>query len=90
MKNLIDTDIKIGARVRFVQCVDVYPDAFVEVGETGTFLGVDEEGAYWVKLDMAHNGLQEWDNAVQIWDWSETREGYRPDWAPSASLEVIE
>jgi hypothetical protein len=78
-------DIEIGTRVKFVQCVDVYPDAFIEIGETGTFVGVDEEGAYWVALDMAHNGLQEWDNTVQIWDYSDQN----PEWQPRKHLEVI-
>jgi hypothetical protein len=78
--------LKPGTRVKFVQCVDVYPDAFVEVGETGTFVREDEDGAYWVTLDKHHEGLTEWSNQVQIWDNSDAD---HPEWKPRAHLEEI-
>lgn len=77
--------IEIGARVKTTQVVDNYPVIYLEPGATGTLAHIDSEGAYWVTLDEVHEELAEWDNQIQIWDWSEQGEQYHP----TASLEVL-
>lgn len=75
-----------GTRVRLTKPVDNFPDCLIAAGETGTFLCVDSEGAYWIELDVHHPELDAWNNELQIWDWS-GQDG--PDYHPSASLGAI-
>lgn len=58
----------IGHRVRLVATVDNFPTCMIKAGETGTVREVDFDGSIWVTLDAAHPELDEWENAVQIWD----------------------
>ena len=62
-----------GTRVHFVLPYEVsYPDTtFIEVGDTGTFVEADADGAIWVRLDKHHASLEEWDNKVQLWDYDD-------------------
>ena len=78
------TKFKNGDRVKFVQVVDNYPHVLVKVGETGTFMSVDEEGSYCVLLDRQVPDLEEWQNQVCIWDWSKEQ----PE-APSPEEHII-
>jgi hypothetical protein len=39
-------------------------------GETGTLMRITDEGTYWIKLDQHHPVLAEWENELEIWDWS--------------------
>jgi hypothetical protein len=64
-------NIKIGTKVRLTQSVDNYPTCLIKAGETGTLVRIDSENAYWVKLDAHHPELDEWNNELQIWDWSD-------------------
>jgi hypothetical protein len=77
--------IKIGTRVRLTQDVDNYPTCLIRTGETGTLMRIDSEGAYWVKFDRHHPELAEWDNELQIWDWSVEAAKFQPE----ASLEEV-
>lgn len=75
-----------GTRVRVVKPIDNYPVVLVPVGDEGTLTRIDEEGCWWVKLDNHYPNLDEWDNEVAIWDWSE-QDG--PRGHPSTHLEAI-
>lgn len=67
-------DMKIGARVKLVEDVDNYPDIFAPAGLTGTLVRVDDdEGFCWVQLDKHFDELNEWDNRLQVRDWSALR-----------------
>lgn len=66
--------MKVGTRVETVKPVDNFPTIYLDVGAKGTLVRIDSEGAYWVQLDLYHPELKEWDNQVQIWDWSEEDE----------------
>lgn len=66
---------KAGDRVRLVKDVDNYPTALIRACEIGTLTRIDEEGAYWIKLDMHHAALDEWENQLQLWDWSAVDHG---------------
>mgnify|MGYP000508744783 CR=1 FL=1 len=74
-----------GSRVRLVQDVDNYPTCYIKAGETGTLTRIDSEGAYWIKLDAQHPELAEWENELQIWDYSDQDHAYHP----SHSVETI-
>jgi hypothetical protein len=76
----------VNSRVRFTQDVENYPHVFVKVGATGTFLRVDDDGSFWVLLDAFEPGIDEWDNEVMIWDYSEQG----PQFHPAAYIEQIE
>ncbi len=39
---------------------------------------IDGEGAYWIRLDQHHPELDEWDNELQIWDWSVEEAEFHP------------
>jgi hypothetical protein len=65
--------------VRLTQDVDNYPTCLIRAGETLT--RITDEGTYWVKLDTYHPELAEWDNEMEIWDWSvEGVEFTRKNW----------
>jgi hypothetical protein len=76
----------IGTKVKLIQIVDNYPTCLIEAGETGTLVRIDNEGSYWVKLDQHHAELSEWDNELQIWDWSSINDG---DYHPETYLQAI-
>jgi len=73
-------------RVQLVKAVDNFPTGFFDIGLTGTLREIDEEGSYWVTLDKHFPELDEWQNAIQIWDWS-AQDG--PDCHPETYLEAI-
>jgi hypothetical protein len=62
--------IPVGTRVRFKRAFEFnYPlSGEVVEGELGTVTKVDGE-SIWVKLDLRQAQLDEWDNAVQLYDW---------------------
>jgi len=70
----VDLTPFIGKRVRLIQAVDNYPDVFVPEGNTGILSQVHAD-CVWIKLDTHFPELNEWDNEVQIWDWSEQNDG---------------
>jgi hypothetical protein len=75
----------IGTRVKVIQDIDVYPTTYIKAGETGTVSERNSDCIY-VKLDAPHPELTEWDNAVEIWDWSDAE---HPEWKPDAYLMAI-
>lgn len=77
--------LKVGTQVKVVRPIDNWPDCYIEPGETGTLTEIDKY-YWWVKLDADHPELEEWDNKVQIWDWSDEE---HPEWHPSGYLEPI-
>jgi hypothetical protein len=77
----------IGTKIKLVQDVDNSPTCLIGAGETGTLVNIDHEGSYWVKLDKYHPELAEWDNAIQISDWSDINDGqYHPETYIAAAL----
>lgn len=62
--------IQPGRRVILVQDVDVFPTGYFHAGLTGTLQRIDEEGRFWVRLDKHFPVLDEWDNELEIDDWS--------------------
>lgn len=79
----------IGSKVRLIQDVENYPTIYAKAGLTGTLVRIDEDGSYWVRLDEHFESLNEWDNELQIWDWSQENDN-DPSLKPSAFLEVIQ
>jgi hypothetical protein len=77
--------MEIGTRVRLAQDVDNYPTCLVRAGETGTLMRITDEGTYWIKLDRHHPELAEWDDELEIWDWSVEGAEFHPE----ASLEEV-
>jgi len=76
-------DLAPGVRVRLVKPVDNFPDAFVGEGATGIITRIDEhDGSIWVRLDELVDGLHEWRNELQVWNW--------PDYPARDVLEAIE
>lgn len=63
-------NLEAGCRVKFLTDFDVATDnpVFIEAGELGTLVRIDQGGAFWVKMDDMHVGLEIWDNEVRIWD----------------------
>lgn len=78
--------IEIGTRVKTIKAVENYPVIYLEPGATGTLAFIDPEGAYWVTLDEVHEELAEWENQIQIWDFSE-QDG--PSESPASYLEAL-
>lgn len=78
--------MQIGTKVKLVKPVENYPTCLIEAGETGTLARIDED-SYWVTLDTDHPELDEWQNQVQIFDWSDY--GEQPDEHPSTYLAEI-
>lgn len=76
----------IGTKVRVTKHIDNYPTVLVHPNQTGTLTRKDEEGCWWVKLDNHFPELDEWDNEVAIWDFSE-QDGQQSH--PSSYLEAI-
>ena len=69
----------IGTRIRLVQGVDNYPEVYVKEGITGTLVRIESD-CYWIKLDKHFPELDEWNNELQIWDWSKENDGkYHPE-----------
>lgn len=60
----------IGKRVRIKEEVENYPTIFVEAGAIGTVTHIDDE-MVWVKLDEYHAELDEWDNQLHVWNWTD-------------------
>ena len=59
----------VGARVRFVEELYVYPFVTIDEGETGTVHVVDaERGWVEIQLDKPHESLDEWSNRVHFGD----------------------
>lgn len=77
-----------GTRVRLTQEVDNYPTILAPKGATGTLMRIDEEGSYWVRLDQHHPELAEWNNELQIWDWSQD-ERNGPEHHPENYIEAL-
>jgi hypothetical protein len=73
-------NLKVGSRVRLVKEVDNYPTILAPVGLTGTIKSIEND-CYWITLDKHFDALNEWDNALQIWDFEE------PEHHPSTYLE---
>ena len=69
----------LGTRIKLIQDVDNYPDIYAPAGLTGTLVRIDSEGAYWVKLDKHFPSLDEWNNKLQIWDYSCQSPEYHPE-----------
>jgi hypothetical protein len=80
--------MEIGTRVRIVKDVDVFPTIFLKAGETGTLAEIGSEGQYYVKLDLPHSELNEWDNCIELWDWSKDN-GNDPELTPESYLQAI-
>ena len=76
----------IGTKVRLIQDVDNFPDCLIEAGETGTLVRIDDENSYWVKLDKHFSELNEWENELQIRDFSKKSDG---DFHPETYIEVV-
>lgn len=79
-----------GTRCRLVRDVDQGQDGYYSAGLTGTlesieYHGQDRDSYYWFRLDEHQPELDEWDNRLQIWDWSE-QDGHGH---PSEYLEAI-
>lgn len=62
--------IEIGSKVRLTRPVENYPIGIFDIGLTGTLMNIDREGSYWVKLDTHFPELDEWENELQLWDYS--------------------
>jgi hypothetical protein len=78
--------MEIGMRLRLFQDADNYPTCLIRAGETGTLMRITDEGTYWIRLDTHHPELAEWNNELEIWDWSVV-EG--AECHPTASLEEV-
>jgi hypothetical protein len=61
----------VGKRVRIIKGIDNWPDVYVPSGHEGVVDFIDVDGSIWVKLDDTFDGLKDWDNKVQIWDWND-------------------
>ena len=59
----------IGKRARVKEEVENYPVILVAAGAVGTVTRVDDE-CLWIKLDDYHAELDEWDNELQVWNWT--------------------
>jgi hypothetical protein len=69
----------VGTRVVLVSDVEVYPLGIFRAGLTGTLTRVEPD-CYWVKLDQHQPTLDDWDNELQIWDYSPENDGlYHPE-----------
>lgn len=75
----------VGSRIKLTQDVENYPTIYAKSGLTGTLTRIDHE-SYWVKLDQHFDELNEWDNELQIWDWSAENEG---KFHPETFIETI-
>jgi hypothetical protein len=62
--------LKVGDRVAFPTGAESYPDFFIKERIEGTVSETDDE-CVWVKCDKHYADLDEWDNQIQIWLWSE-------------------
>lgn len=85
MITLSDFETFNGKRVRTTRPVDNYPIGVFSEGLTGVCRVEDD--CFWVKLDVHVPELAEWDNELQIWDWSEDQDGCWSD-HPSAFVEL--
>tara|TARA_R100000365_G_C2662050_1_gene14647 strand:+ start:204 stop:437 length:234 start_codon:yes stop_codon:yes gene_type:complete len=77
--------MNIGTAVRVVKHIDNYPTVVVHPNQTGILTCIDEEGCWWVRLDNHFPELDEWENEVAIWDYSDEF----PDMHPSNYLENL-
>lgn len=61
-------NIGMNDRVEFTEDVYAYPDAKIEEGERGSVAMINDHGdpLLLVNLDEAHDGLEHWDNMLQI------------------------
>ncbi|MES2295376.1 MAG: hypothetical protein V4527_18920 [Pseudomonadota bacterium] len=87
-KTLLHIDqnrLAIGTRVRLVKTVDNFPTGIFDIGLTGTLKAIEDD-CWWVTLDKPFPLLAEWENAIQIWDWS--LDGRRPEEHPSTYVEA--
>lgn len=61
-----------GERIEVSAPIDLYPNTIVEKGETGKVITKSNRGKrgilYRIKLDKYHEGLEEWDNVLNIRD----------------------
>lgn len=78
--------MQIGSKVRLTQNVENYPVILAKSGLTGILVRIDDEGSYWVKLDERKEELDDWNNELQIWNYSE-QDG--PSAHPTAFIEEI-
>ena len=66
-KERLKAGFPVGARITLPLGKDVYPDASVRPGETGTVILNEGENSFCVLLDQHHDGLDHWDNWL-IWN----------------------
>lgn len=72
----------VGARVRTVRPIEIYPIDIFPVGLTGVVTSVEASGPIvgLVRLDAHHEGLSEWDNELQVHGQDSDEDGdCRPD-----------
>jgi hypothetical protein len=62
--------LKVGDRVAFPKGAEAYPDFNFHQRIEGTVSEVDHE-CVWVRCDEHLAELDDWDNQIQIWMWSE-------------------
>lgn len=58
--------MKKGKRYELLFEFWAYPHAIVPVGTTGVVTNFDNQGCAWVKLDTEIEGLEDWDNELQV------------------------
>lgn len=62
------TELEVGDKVRITDTIGLFPDAIIDEGETGKIVEHNDHGnpLFLVKLDTHHEGLENWDNNLQI------------------------
>jgi len=78
--------MKVGDKVEIIKLVENYPEVMIDPGPTGVITSIEND-CYWVRLDKHVPALDEWQNRLQIWDWSD-QDG--PDFHPSTYLKKLE
>lgn len=60
--------IKKGKKVKICKTIDLFPFAMIEKGERGEIVNIFRHGdpLFHIKLNKHHEGLEEWDNKLQI------------------------
>lgn len=72
MKELLrkyDLNLEVGDKIKVAKPIDLYPHTKVEKGETGEVVKVHSHGdpLYEIELDRHHDGLEHWNNKLQIY-----------------------
>lgn len=64
------TALPIGAAVRLPMGADAYPDFHILEPMNGVVSAIEPD-CMWVRIDRHHAELDDWDNQVQVWFWTQ-------------------